>query len=144
MILDVCSALAELLVPDPEPPAEPEIVRVVLDEEPLVWELGKLYVYPVYPVNEVPFETAGSRRQEFTVRAVQVVSNESEEAKQTRSEDLAEDLDEIRGAFLQVVRTNQSNAVWGFIRGGVDSTRPRMLDKRSAAIRVSGWRIIGG
>jgi hypothetical protein len=142
MILDVCSTLAAFLEPDRDPPeAAPE--RVVLDTEPLTWELGKLYVYPVQ-VDEVPFETATSRRQEFDIIAARIVSNEGEEALLRRSPSLAEALDELRGQYLAAVRTHQNHPVWGMIRGRSDGSSPRMLDKRSAAIRISGWRIIGG
>jgi hypothetical protein len=142
MILDVAGALAELLEPDPVPPAAAPR-RVVLDVEPLTWESGSLYVYPEF-VDEIPFETGGSRRQEFELRATLIVSNEGEEALQARKVALAAELDEIRGRYLSTVRNNQTTALWGMIRARVDTTSPRMLDKRSASIRVSGWRIIGG
>lgn len=136
MIIDLCLALGAIL--------EPQVPTVALDEEPMVWDIGKLYVFPVYPLSEVPFETSTARRQEFEVKAVRLFSNESEEAKQQRSEELAAALDELRGVWLAAIRTNQNNPVWGMISGKVDSTAPRMLDKRSAAVRVSGWRIVGG
>ena len=144
MILDVCSALLPLLEPVPDPPAEDLIVeRIALDTEPLIWEPNRLYVYPIR-VAEIPFETAASRRQEFDLNAVVVVDNEGEEARSERSETLAQWLDNRRGQYLAAVRANQAGPPWSMLRGLVDTTSPRMLDKRSAAVRISGWRIIGG
>jgi hypothetical protein len=136
VIVDVCAALGALLEAAP-------IEVVPLDAEPLVWDLGKLYVYPVR-VDEVPFETSTARRQEFELNAVRILSNDGEEARQHRSAELAAELDEIRGGYLELVRHNQAGPPWQMLSGRSDTTSPRMLDKRSAGIRVSGWRIIGG
>lgn len=139
MILDVCSALALLL----EPPVVPDIVRVALDLEPLTWEANHLYVYPVR-VSEVPFETGHSRRQEFDLNAVYIADNGGEEAQLERSEALAVLLDMKRGQYMQAVRANQATGLWSMLRAVSDSASPRTLDNRSAAVRISGWRIIGG
>lgn len=142
MILDVAGAIAELLEPDPLPPAR-GVKKVVLDIEPITWEVETLYVYPTR-VEEVPFETGGSRRQEFDLAAVYVTDNLSEDALRQRDPELAQLLDGKRGAYLAVVRANQTTPMWGMLRGRSDTTSPRTLDKRSASVRVSGWRIIGG
>lgn len=138
MILDICAALGAILEPEPS-----GVAVEALDAEPLTWEAGKLYVYPIR-VDEEPFETGPSRRQVFDLSCVFVTSNLGEEARQKRSPDLASTLDGKRGAYLEAVRTNQSGPPWGMLRGRSDTTSPRMLDKRSAAIQVSGWRVIGG
>lgn len=143
MIIDVCSALLPLLEPVPTPPTPDPFQRVALDTEPLVWKANHLYIYPVR-VAEVPFETDRARRQEFDLNAVLVVDNEGEEARSERLEALAQWLDLRRGQYLAAVRTNQTGVAWSMLRGLVDTTSPRMLDKRSAAVRISGWRIIGG
>jgi hypothetical protein len=138
MILDVCSSLAGLMVAAPI-----EATPVVLDAEPLVWSVDTLYVYPVR-VDEVPFETAASRRQEFDLAAVFVRDNNGEEAKLERDPALAIELDNVRGSMMAAVRDNQSTPLWGVIRALTDNTSPRTLDKRSAMVRVTGWRIVGG
>jgi len=142
MIIDVCSALGAILEPAPAPPGV-QVPTVALDAEPLIWDLGKLYVYPLR-VAEEPFETSHARRQEFELAAVRIVSNEGEEAQQHRKPELAAELDAIRGVYMAAVRHNQSTTTWMMIKAFMDTTSPRMLDKRSAGVRVSGWRIIGG
>jgi hypothetical protein len=140
MALDICRALTTLL----EPVTDPDVVvRKALDVEPLTWDVGTLYVYPTR-VAEVPFETDHARRQDFELNAVLIVDNEGEEAKLERNEALAELLDDRRGSYLSVLRANQTTELWSMLRGVVDTTSPRMLDKRSAAVRISGWRIVGG
>lgn len=143
MILDVCSSLSTLLIPVPVPPDPDTIARIVLDTEPLEWITETLYVYPV-AVDEVPFETASGRRQEFDLMAVYVTDNDGEEAQLTRSPALAIRLDDVRGTMLAAIRDNQSGPPWGFIRGSTNDTSPRTLDKRSASVRITGWRIVGG
>jgi hypothetical protein len=136
MILDVCGALAPILLSDDR------ITRVVLDIEPLTWEPERLYVYPMR-VDEVPFETSSGRRQEFDLNAVYVTDNGGEEAQQVRDPALAARLDAIRGQMFAAVRANQT-LVGGMLRALTDDTSPRTLDKRSASVRINGWRIVGG
>lgn len=143
MILDVCGSLAGLLIPSPVLPEPDPLTRVALDVEPLTWEVEHLYVYP-QRVEETGFETGSSRRQDFDIMAVYVTDNVGEEAHLERSTILGERLDTIRGRMMDAVRTNQSTALWSYIRALTDNAAPRTLDKRSASIRVTGWRIVGG
>lgn len=143
MILDVCGALATILIPAPVPPDPDPITRVALDIEPMTWNVEHLYVYPTRVI-ESGFETGASRRQDFDLLAVYVTDNEGEEAHMERSTVLGTRLDDIRGAMLAAVRGNQATALWSYISALTDSTSPRTLDKRSASVRITGWRIVGG
>lgn len=140
LILDVCHALAAQLDPDAEP--------IVLDIEPLTWHAGHLYVYPI-SVGEPRFETRGgpgdpvTARQDFVLSAVYVTDNDGEEARQERDPALAAFLDMKRGTYMGVIRrAAPTYGLWEYLFAAVDQTRPRMLDKRSAAVRISGWRIV--
>jgi hypothetical protein len=141
MILDLCQALAPLLMPEPAPPDV--LTRVVLDGEPLTWRAEHLYVYPTR-VEEVPFETDQARRQEFDLAAVYVTYSNGEEPQLERDEALAQTLDDVRGAMLAAVREHQNGAAWGMLRAFSETTSPRTLDNRSASVRITGWRIVGG
>jgi hypothetical protein len=146
MILDLCLALADLLEPDPEPPnpqtpAPPNpIHKVVLDTEPLIWEKEHLYIYPLR-VAEEAFETGPSRLQRFDVNVV-YITDSGDEARLERDPALALALDAKRGSYMSAVRTNYHTTVWEHLTALADNARPRGLDKRSAAVRVSGWRIV--
>lgn len=132
MILDVCSALAALL--------EPDLDRVVLDTEPLVWEKERLYVYPLR-VNEETFETGPTRLQRFDVNAV-YVTDSTDEVRLERDPALAALLDEKRGQYMSVARQNSRSTVWEHLTAMADDASPRGLDKRSAAVRITGWRLV--
>jgi hypothetical protein len=136
VILDLCSSLATLLEPTMTAAA-----RVVLDKEPTVWEADRLYVYPVR-VDEVPFETGPTRRQDFTVNAVFITDDKGEGAALEPTEALATVLDTKRGDYMRIVRQNYHNAVWEHLRALSDTPNPLPIDKRSAAVRVSGWRLV--
>lgn len=137
MIRDVQAHLAQLLEP------APAVAKKLLDKEPRVWDVEHLYVYPVR-VDEVPFETASSRRQEFTLVAVYITDDQGEGAALVESEGLAEAMDTKRGTYMAAVRQNQATALWNMLRAISDTPNPIPFDKRSAAIRVSGWRVIAG
>lgn len=136
MILDVCAALAELMEPDLSDDA-----RIVLDVEPLVWEKDHLYVYPLGATREEQFETGPTRMQRFDLNVV-YIRDSGDEARMERSPDLALELDAKRGDYMRVVRENEHNTVWDNLTAFADNARPRGLDKRSAAVRVNGWRIV--
>jgi hypothetical protein len=134
VIIDLCTALGQLFEP------EADVTVVALDIEPLTWNVEHLYVYPVR-VEENVFETGPTRKQDFVVNAVYVTES-SDEARQDRDPALAALLDTKRGNYLRAVRENYHNDVWEHLAGVADDTRPRGLDKRSAAVRVSGWRLV--
>lgn len=137
MILDVCDGLAARF--EPQLDAEQ---RVVLDIEPLTWQKDHLYVYPMR-VDEEIFETGPTRMQRFILNAVYVTDNEGEEAQLERSPELAAFLDGKRGTYMGVVRAaTPAQGLWEYLSATFDDTRPRTLDKRSAAVRISGWRIV--
>lgn len=134
MILDVARELGELL--------DDQATLVVLDDEPLIWEMEHLYVYPPR-YEEVIFETGPTRRQNFTLTCVYVTAS-GDEARLERDPELAASLAAKRDQYMRVVREHYhlpaTDSV--LLRATVDTTRPRMLDKRSAAVRVDGWRIV--
>lgn len=136
MILDVCTALAALCEPD-----LPDDQIIVLDLEPLTWEKDHLYVYPQGPTREEQFETGPTRMQRFDLNVV-YIKDSGDEALMERSPELALELDAKRGDYMRVVRENEHNTVWDNLTALVDNARPRGLDKRSAAVRVNGWRIV--
>lgn len=135
MIFDVQEHLARLLEPDES------ITKMILDKPPTVFEADHLYVYPAR-VDEVPFESGPTRKQDFILNIVLVVDDMGEMASMEPDEELAQKLDEKRGDYLRIVRVNQVTTVWDHLRGLVDSADPLPMDKRSAAVRVSGWRIV--
>lgn len=140
MIYDIQEALARLLEPDAS------IRKVLLDREPPTYDIDTLYIFPSEPTREIPFETATetdpvTRRQEFTLECVLVVDDEGDMAVQEVSEDLARRLDDKRGAYMRAVRVNQVNPTWDHLRA-MTGREPLPLDKRSAAVRVTGWRIV--
>lgn len=140
MILDLCSALANLLEPEPEEPAVRAVTPIVLDTEPLTWEKEHLYVYPLR-VAEETFETGPTRLQRFDLSVV-YVTDSGDEARSERDPVLAAALDAKRGAYMAAVRQNYHNQVWEHLTALADDARPRGLDKRSAAVRITGWRLV--
>jgi hypothetical protein len=103
LALDVCQEIGALLLQD-------DVTLVVLDEEPLVWEVEHLYVYPL-DVNTYSIETrggpddTGTARQDCSLRAV-YVTRSKDEARQKRDPVLASDLDTIRGQFVAILWQN--------------------------------------
>lgn len=143
MIRDIQEALAALLEPGVD------VIKVVADRPPSVWDVERLYVYPIRVV-ESQFETGPTRRQDFTIALVYITDDLGEGAALDLDEDLADTLDAKRGAYMAAIRQNYwpGAAVprhpWEHL-GPVtaDTPDPRPIDKRSAAVRVSGWRLAG-
>lgn len=134
-LIDVAAEVATLVEP-----AE-NITRVALDVEPLTWLADHLYV--ITDRNEyIPFESGPAVRQEFDLRIILVVSQEGEEARKERTEELARFLDEKRGSYMDLLRRYaQREPFWDF--GQTASViSPRTLSNRGLAVRFSGYRIL--
>jgi hypothetical protein len=133
-MIDVYRAIGRLLEPDDQ------VEVVALDIEPLKWQPGRLYVWPVR-LEEFPYETGSGVIQDADVRAVLVVPNELEEARQMRSEDLAAFLDAKLETYLAAVRRHPLTTYWHHARGS-RATSPRTLDNRGVAVNVRIQRFV--
>jgi hypothetical protein len=136
-VLDVMEALAELLAEDTGLVIDPAF------ERPFDWTADTLYVWeessswtPIGP-SEV--------REDFVIMAA-VAEATGEEAIATRNPETTAALYAHRETFLDRIRLSPNVGPWqdGNIQGDSVPAYLRQLDLRGIAVRVRGYRLIGG
>jgi hypothetical protein len=136
-IQDVVASIRDLLEPD----ASDDDVDVT-GAEPKEWLPGRLYCYPdPGRLSERPFETSAAALQSFEIVAVYTEPS-SESADRVRDPEITDVLDTKLAAYLAVIRSNATTALWGHIQAAL-RTPPRTLRTRNVAIGITGWRAVG-
>lgn len=135
MINDIIAAARELLEPDPT-----EVVKDEAAAQPLEWQPGTLYLYPLRNA-DVPFETGPSSRQDFGLMAV-FVADAHEEAAKERSAEVSAQLDAKRAAYVAAVIANRRTTAWHHIQATESRTPPRTLQGRGIALELTGYRLV--
>lgn len=138
-VLDLVSAAADILEPDPTPPDPVTVVKDAAGERPFTWQAGHLYVYPIRTA-ERTIETGSTSRQDFVLGAVFVASGH-EEPRMRRSASVSEAIDAKRGAYFAAIRANRHTPPWLHITAA-ETRPPRTLQNRALALELSGYRIV--
>ena len=140
---DLVAAVRAILEPLPTPPDEP---LVAIDEtcaKPFSYKPRTLYLYPTRVV-ETAFESGTARRQDFTLVAEVTAADEGEEPDLERKTTVSEFLDDRREAYFAAIRDNQVSSDWLYLRAAEEGPGPATLEHRSLALRLTGYRFVGG